>query len=73
MENHFTESGEDTFSALSLLVHFIEPLHRISRESFHSQKPVWQPESDSLRESAPWSAPKRTLTTCDSLIEWANR
>ena len=33
MENHFTESGEAIFSALSLLVQFRESLHGISRES----------------------------------------
>ena len=61
MENHFTESGEATFLALSLLVHFRELLHKISRESLHSEKNIWQSGSDSLRESAPWSAPKCTL------------
>jgi hypothetical protein len=48
MENHFTELGEVIFSALSLLVHFRESLHRINRESLHSEKTVWQSRSDSL-------------------------
>jgi hypothetical protein len=38
MENHFTESGEATFSALGLLAHFRKSLHRISRELLHSGK-----------------------------------
>jgi len=38
MDNHFTESGEATFSALNLLVHFRESLHGISRESLLSEK-----------------------------------
>jgi hypothetical protein len=40
MKNHFTESGEATFSALSLLIHLRESLHRISRELLHSEKTV---------------------------------
>jgi hypothetical protein len=38
MENHFTESGEAIFLAPSLLVHFRESLHKISRESLLSEK-----------------------------------
>jgi hypothetical protein len=60
MENHFTESEEAIFSALSLLVHFRESLYGISRESLYSEKIVRQPES--LQESASWSALKRTLS-----------
>jgi hypothetical protein len=48
------------FSAFCLLVHFRESLHRISRELLYSEKTIWQLTSDSLRESAPWNAPKRT-------------
>jgi hypothetical protein len=70
MENHFTELGEAIFSAFSLLGHFRESFHRINRESLHFEKTIWQSRSDSLRESAPWGAPKRThnqaylLLTC---------
>jgi hypothetical protein len=38
MENHFTELGEATFSALSLLINFRELLHGINRESLLSRK-----------------------------------
>ena len=38
MENHFTESGKANFSALSLLVYFIESLYGISRDSLLSEK-----------------------------------
>ena len=38
IENHFTESGEATFLAPNLLVHFRESLHRISGESLLSNK-----------------------------------
>jgi hypothetical protein len=38
MENHFIELGEAIFSASSLLDHFAESLHRISRELVFSKK-----------------------------------
>jgi hypothetical protein len=52
MENHFTESGEATFSAPSLLVHFRESLHRISRESLLSEKLFGRALAGFSRESA---------------------
>jgi hypothetical protein len=61
IENHFTESGEDTFFlALSLLIHFRESLHKISRESLLSKKTIWQSFCCQQRISSRSSA-KRTL------------
>ena len=52
MENHFTESGEATFLALSLLVHFRESLHGINRESLLSKKLFGRAPTGFSRESA---------------------
>jgi hypothetical protein len=54
MENHFTESGEATFffSAPSLLVHFRESLHKISKESLLSGKMFGRALTGFSRESA---------------------
>jgi hypothetical protein len=61
MENHFTESEEATFSAPSLLVHFIESFHRISRESLLFEKLFGKALAGFSRESALEALPNAPL------------
>jgi hypothetical protein len=59
MENHFTELGEAIFLAPNLLVHFRKSLHRISRESFLSEKLFGRALARFNRESALGALPNR--------------
>ena len=61
MENHFTESGEATFSSSQPLVHFRESLHGISRESLFSEKLFGRAPAGFSRESALGALPNGAI------------
>ena len=63
MENHFIESGESTFLALNLLVHFRESLHEIRRESLLSEKLFDRAPAGFSRESALGALPNGAFTS----------
>jgi hypothetical protein len=52
MENHFTDQEKLLFSAPSLLLHFIESFHRISRKSLLFEKLFGKALAGFSRESA---------------------
>jgi hypothetical protein len=62
-QNHDGESlhksGEAIFSALDLLVHFRESLHKIRRESLLSEKLFGKAPAEFTRELAPGALPNR--------------
>jgi hypothetical protein len=60
MKNYFTKSGEATFSALNLLVHFRESLHGINGESLLSEKLFGRALTGFSRESVLRALPNRT-------------
>ena len=61
MENHFTESEEAIFPALSLLIHFKESLYEISRESLLSEKLFGRAPAGFSRESVLGALPNGAL------------
>ena len=67
MENHFTESGEATFLALSLLVYFRESLHEISRESLLLKKLFGRAPAGFSTESALGGLPNKQGLICFQL------